>query len=223
MKRSSSLAGLIALLAVLSLVVGPTAQAVEEHHKAEAMEPSPAAGKHSGSGMMGQPAAGGSPGMMGMMGGPGDQDDRGMMGMMGHGMMKMMMAHMMGGPGGKASMMASTGFGMMGRKGGPQGMAQMAGMLDKINLTPEQWDQVHKLARERLEKMVDLRARQMKLQIELAGMRWDDPVEPQKVKELFARRAEVKAELFLAALDYLRSLKGILTQDQVRKLEAQGL
>ena len=45
--------------------------------------------------------------------------------------------------------MGQTGSGMKGPGGGRRGMAQMARMLEGLNLTPEQWDQVRSLARER--------------------------------------------------------------------------
>ena len=57
----------------------------------------------------------------------------------------------------------------------------MAQMLENLKLTSEQWDQVRTLARDRLEKMADLWAQRMKLQIELAGLRWDKEIDPQKV------------------------------------------
>jgi hypothetical protein len=161
--------------------------------------------------------------MMGMMAGPDDASGQGMMGMMDQGMMRMMMSHMMGGPGGMGKMMGQMGAGMKGPGGGPRGMAQMARMLEGLNLTPEQWDQVRGLARERLEKMADLWAQRMKLQIELAGLRWDQQVNPQQVKEAFVKEAEAKAEMFLTSLDYLRKLKGVLNQEQLKKLDAQGL
>ena len=75
------------------------------------------------------------------------------------------------------------------------------------------------LARERLGKMADLWAQRMKLQIELAAMKWDKEINPQKVKEVFAEEAEAKAEMFLTSLDYIRKLKGVLNQEQLEKLE----
>jgi hypothetical protein len=63
----------------------------------------------------------------------------------------------------------------------------------------------------------------MKLQIELAGLSCDKEVNPQQVKEVFVKEAEAKAEMFLTSLDYLRKLKGVLNQEQLKKLEAQGL
>jgi hypothetical protein len=174
-------------------------------------------------GMMAGPDDASGPGMMGMMAGPDDASGHGRMGMMDQGMMRMMMSHMMGGPGGMGKMMGQMGSGMKGPGGGPRGMAQMAHMLEGLNLTPEQWDQVRGLARERLEKMADLWAQRMKLQIELAGLSWDKEVNPQQVKEVFVKEAEAKAEMFLTSLDYLRKLKGVLNQEQLKKLEAQGL
>ncbi|MBI4774694.1 MAG: hypothetical protein HY788_11030 [Deltaproteobacteria bacterium] len=196
-------------------------KAVEEHHEPGAKATAPGASESTG--MMKGPATGGGPGMMGMMGQPEEEDDQGMTGMTGmmdmmdDDMMRMMMSHMMGGPGGMGKMM-----GQMGslRRGHRRGMAPMARVLDNLNLTPEQWDQVRGLARKRLEKMVDLWAQRMKLKIELAGLRWDKEIDPQKVKDLFVKKGEVKAEMFLSNLEYWRELKKILTPDQLEKLEA---
>lgn len=199
--------------------------AAEEHHEPGVTEKAPASTESPGSGKMPGPASGSGTGMMGMMDGPDDENGPGMMGagMMDQGMMRMMMAHMMGGQGGMGKMMGQMGSGTKGRDGGSRDMAQMARMLEGLNLTPEQRDQVRGLARERLEKMVDLWAQRTKLQIELAGLRWDKEIDPQKVKDLFVKKAEAKAEMFLTSLDYLRKLKGVLTQEQLKKLEAQGL
>lgn len=214
MKRKSLMMNVLVAIAVFwafALVGVPTSMAVEEHHQPGAEEKAPASTESSASGMMG------------MMSGPDDASGHGMMGMMDQGMMRMMMSHMMGGPGGMGKMMGQMGAGMKGPAGGSRGMAHMARMLESLNLTAEQWDQVHGLARERLEKMADLWAQRMKLQIELAGLRWDQEVTPQQVKEVFVKEAEAKAEMFLTSLDYLRKLKGVLTQEQLKKLEAQGL
>ncbi len=162
-------------------------------------------------GMMGGGMMGGSGGGMGMMGGGMMGGSGGGMGMMGGGMMRMMMSHMMGGPGGMGGMMNS---GMM---------ARMSAMLGRLNLSPQQWNKVRKLARDRLEKMVDLQARQAKLQIELSSLRWNQKVDPKRVKKLFADRAKLQADMFLAGLDYLRGLKGILTPEQAKMLEGWNL
>lgn len=119
-------------------------------------------------------------------------------------------------------MMGSMGKGKGKGKGKGMGrgmMARMTGMLEKMNLTPEQWSKVRKLARERMLKMVDLRAIQAKVKIQLSGLRWDHKADPKRVKELFAQKAMAQAEMFLAGLDYLRSLKGILTPEQAKKME----
>jgi len=63
----------------------------------------------------------------------------------------------------------------------------------------------------------------MKLQIELASLLWDKEIDPQKVKGLFVKKAKANAEMFLTSLDYLHKLKDILTQEQLNKLETQGL
>ena len=216
MKRKSLMMNVLVAIAVLGVsgFMGvQSSMAVEEHHQPGATEKAPASTE----------SPGGGPGMMGMMAGPDDASGQGIMGMMDQGMMRMMMSHMMGGPGGMGKMMGQMGSGMKGPGGGPRGMAQMARMLEGLNLTPEQWDQARGLARDRLEKMADLWAQRMKLQIELAGQSWDKEVNPQQVKEVFVKEAEAKAEMFLTSLDYLRKLKGVLNQEQLKKLEAQGL
>ncbi len=226
MKRKSLMMNVLVAIAVLGVsgFIGvQSSMAVEEHHQPGATEKEPASTESPGSGKMPGPASGNGPGMMGMMAGPDDASGQGMMGMMDQRMMRMMMSHMMGGPGGMGKMMGQMGAGMKGRAGDPRGMAHMARMLESLNLTPEQWDQVRGLARERLEKMADLWAQRMKLQIELAGLSWDQEVNPQQVKEVFVKEAEAKAEMFLTSLDYLRKLKGVLNQEQLKKLEAQGL
>lgn len=222
------------LFSAYSLIGIQTSGAEEEHHKSGAKGTMPAAtessssgmmsghGAGSGSGMMGGSDDEGRQGMMGMMSGSDDGGDQGMMRMMDQGMMRMMMSHMMGGPGGMGKMMGRMGSGMKGCGYGPGGMAHMVRMMENLNLTSEQWDQVRALARERLDKMVDLWAQRMKLQIELAGLRWDKEIDPQQVKALFVKKAETKAEMFLAGLAYQRALKEILTPEQLKKLEAQG-
>ncbi len=225
MKRAlfTNLLAVTVVLLTFGLMDVRISRAVEEHHKPSDTEKPVAATESPSPGKMSGPASDSGPGMMGMMDGPDDASGQGMMDMMDQGMMRMMMSHMMGGPGGMGKMMGQMGSGMKGPDGGPRGMAHMARMLEGLNLTPEQWDQVRGLARERLEKMADLWAQRMKLQIELAGLRWDQEINPQQVKEVFVKEAEAKAEMFLTSLDYLRKLKGVLTQEQLKKLEAQGL
>ncbi|MFZ0613201.1 MAG: hypothetical protein WAM73_13265 [Desulfobacterales bacterium] len=46
------------------------------------------------------------------------------------------------------------------------------------------------LSAKRLDKMADLWAQRMKLQIGLAALRWDKDIDPQKVKDLFVKKAE---------------------------------
>jgi Spy/CpxP family protein refolding chaperone len=215
MKRTllKNLPALTAVCLAFSLIWVQIGGAVQKHQQPGNEKSKPAAGESSSLGMM--PGSGGEPEMMGMMGGPGDEGGQDMMG---PGMMRMMMSHMMGGPGGMGKMMGKMGRGMKGRGG----MAHMARMLEELNLTPEQWDQVRTLARERLEKMADLWAQRMKLQIELAALRWDTEIDPQKVKDLFVKKAEAKAEMFLAGLAYMRELKKIITAEQLKKLESQG-
>lgn len=197
-----------------------TGEAVEAHHK---KAPSPQQTDASPSGMMSKPSTGGGPGTMGMMdmmGGMGDESGHGMMG---KGMMDMMMSHMMGGPGGMGMMMGDMGPGMKGHGRGPMGMKRMAHMLENLDLSEDQWDKVRKLAKERLDKMADLWAQQMKLKIDMAGLRWDKDLDPKRVKDVFVKKAEVKAEMFLSCMSYLRDLKKILNEDQIKKLSAQGL
>jgi len=245
MKRASTrLLAALAVWALIGILTIGTAGAVEEHHDPEAQaQTTETSGKRLDA--MGPDTVQGSgpgPGMMGMMGSPDDQSGPGMVGsdvkgpgmtgpdmmgnsmmgtgMMGSGMMRMMMTHMMGGPGGVGKMMGGMG-GMDGR-GGPDSMARMGHMLERLDLTPEQWNQVRTVARERLEKMVDLWAQWMKPQIQLDSLRWDESVDAARVKDLFARRAEAQAEMFLAGLDYLQELKTILGPEQRARLEGMG-
>jgi len=37
---------------------------------------------------------------------------------------------------------------------------------------------------------------------------------------LFIKKAEAKAEMFLAGMEYMQALKGILTPEQLKQLEA---
>jgi hypothetical protein len=212
------------------LIGSSISMASEEHHPPGAAEKSPVPKESSVSSQMPDHASGNGPGMMGM--GPGMMGmGRGMMGMdpgmmgtdrgmMGQGMMQMMMSHMMGGPGGMGKMMGQMGAGMEGR---PEGLRGMARMLEDLNLTPEQWGQVRVLAGERIQKMADLWAQRVKLQIELAGLRWDKEINPQQIKEVFVRKAEADADMFLTGLDYIRKLKSVLNPEQLQKMEARGL
>lgn len=186
MKRKSTMMYVLAAVVVFlafGFIGVPTSMAVEEHHQPDSTPKASASPESPGAGKMPGPASGSGPGMMEMMAEPDNAGGQGMMGMMdqgmmGQGMMRMMMSHMMGGPGGMGKMMGQMGAGMKDRAGGPRGMAHMARMLEGLNLTPGQWDKVRGLARERLEKMADLWAQRMKLQIELAGLSWDKEVNP---------------------------------------------
>jgi hypothetical protein len=143
-----------------------------------------------------------------------------MMSKMGPGMMPMMMSHMMGGPGGMGKMMGNMKSGMgMGCCKGPAGMAKM---LETLDLTPVQWEQVRTLARKHLEKMADMWAWQMKLRIEMAALRPEQEIDREAVKKIFVNTAEARAEMFLTGLEYLRELKGVLDKEQLKKWEAQG-
>lgn len=165
----------------------------------------------SGKSMM---ASGGSGGMDMM-----DQSSGGdMMGKMKSKMMRMMKSHMMGGPGGMSQMMGGMNSGD-GKKMKGGMMARMTTMLERLNLTPEQWDKVRNVARQSLEKMVDLWAQHTKLEIELSALRWDQKVDEQRIKKLFVKQAEAKADMFLAGLNYMRTLKNVLTASQAKKLE----
>jgi Spy/CpxP family protein refolding chaperone len=228
MKTTAKMVWMAAIVFLVSLGIQGmgTAEAVEGHHGQETQSPAPGGADEKGPGTM--RGSGGGPGAMGMMSGPGSDDSAGMMGsdMMGHGMvgpgmMRMMMSHMMGGPGGMGKMMGP--MGCTKGHGGPGGMARMENMLERLALTPEQWDKVRTLARERLEKMADLWARRMKLQIELASLRRDEKVDAEQVKNLFVRTAEAQAEMFLASLDYLHELRAVLSPEQREQLEGMGL
>ncbi|TVM17194.1 hypothetical protein DPQ33_10420 [Oceanidesulfovibrio indonesiensis] len=145
---------------------------------------------------------------------------RGMDGM--SGMQDMMMSHMMGGRGGMGKMMGRMGADMPCPRMGPHGFQHMGRMLEDLNLTPGQWEQVRALAREKLDSMADMWAQRMKLRIDMLGMRWEDDVDPQQVRDLFVKQAEIKADMLLASMDYMKRLKGLLNEEQLQKLEAQG-
>ncbi|MCB2191378.1 MAG: hypothetical protein KQI62_07430 [Deltaproteobacteria bacterium] len=164
----------------------------------------------SGQGMMSSDQGGG----MDMMG----KNSSGKMGKMSRMMMRMMKAHTMGGPGGMGRMMGGMNHGHgKGMNGGM--IARMTTMLDQLNLTPDQWEKVRNAARLSLEKMVDLWAQHTKLEIELSSLRWDQKVDAQKIKKLFADQAEAKAEMFLASMKYMRTLNSVLTPSQAKKLQ----
>lgn len=145
-----------------------------------------------------------------------------MMGGMDRGMMPAMMSHMMGGTGGMGGMMGAGDDGMPDPLGGKGGMGRMARVLDDLELTPEQWRQVRELARKRSVGMVDLWAQRAKLQIELAGMRVDQEVDTQRIKSQFVKIAEIRADEFVAGLEYLRSVREVLTAEQREKLAGLG-
>lgn len=179
-------------------------------------------GMMGGGGGMGMMGGGGGAGM-GMMGrGPAQTGGPCMMGGMDRGMMPAMMSHMMGGTGGMGRMMGAGEDGMPDPMSGKGGMGRMARLLDDLDLTPEQWGQVRELARERSVRMVDLWAQRAKLQIELAGMRTDQEVDARQIKSRFVKIAEIRADEFVAGLEYLRSVRGVLTAEQREKLAAQG-
>ncbi|MFO7964057.1 MAG: hypothetical protein R6U50_09075 [Desulfobacterales bacterium] len=233
-KPLMSVLAVIVFVMGLSLLGARPCGAVEEHHEPNSAENAPSVddtqppgmmqgpGMMKSSGMMDMMGRHGGMGgrgqkMMGMMGGAGDKCRRQMMGNMGGGMMQMMMSHMTAGPGGMDHMMGMMGGGMMHRSGGP------AQMLENLNLTPEQWDRVHALARKHLERMIDLSATKKKLQLEMAGLRMDRELDPQQVKQLFSRIAEVKADMFLTGRDYMRGVKDILTEEQIKELESRKM
>lgn len=163
-----------------------------------------------GPGMMGGGYAGGyGPGMM-MGGGYG-----GGVGM-GGGMMGMMMGHMMGGGMG----MMGPGMMMGGGYGGGMGVGRM---LPYLNLNPQQWEKVRALAYQRLEKMAQLRSKLFQQRLELLNLAGQGKVDAAKVKKLFVQQAELKAELFLAGLDYLQQVEKVLTPEQKKQLKGWGI
>ncbi len=170
---------------------------------------------YGGYGMMGPGMMGGGYGGYGY--GPGMMMGGGY-GMMGSGMMGMMMGHMMGGGYGGYGMM---GPGMM-MGSGYGGMMGMGGMLPYLNLSPQQWGQVRALASSRLDKMADLRAKLFQQRLELYNLISPGKVDPAKVKKLFAKMAELKAELFLTGLGYLQQVKKMLTPEQKKQLQGWG-
>jgi len=92
----------------------------------------------------------------------------------------------------------------------------MARMFEGLDLTSEHWGQVRGLAQDRLVIMADLWAQRIKLQIEMAGLRWDKEINTKQVKGVFAKKAEAKAEMFLTILYYFRKLKCVLRQKQIK-------
>lgn len=195
-------------------------EAMKKHHQSSATPKASALTESVGPGAMKQSKSGGM-GMKGRRGGP-DGNGESMMGGMEKNMMRMMMSHMMGGPGGMRKMMDKMKSGTERNAGGLRSMVHMARMLEELDLTPEQWDQVRQLARTGLDKMVDLWAQRMKLRIELASVNWEEKVDAQKVKELFVKRAEAKADMLMACLTYLRSLQELLTPEQLEQLNDRG-
>ena len=181
-----------------------------------------------GPGMMGPGYGGGygggyGPGMM--MGGGGYGGGMGMGGYgggfgggmgSGGGMMGMMMGHMMGGGFG-------GGMGMMGMGGYGGGMMGMGRMLPYLNLSPQQWEKVRGLAYQRLEKMAQVRGKLFQQRLELLNLAGQGRVDAAKVKKLFVQQAELKADLFLAGLDYLQQVEKVLTPEQKKQLKGWGL
>jgi len=226
MKRKSLLMNVLVVTIVFwafGLLGVQTSMAVEEHHQPGATEKAQASTEPPGSGKMLGSASGSGPGMMGMVGrGPGQGGGQGMTGGMDRGMMHIMMSHMMGGTGGMGRMMGAGEDGMPDPLGGKGGMGRMARVLDDLELTSDQWRQVRELARERSMRMVDLWAQRAKLQIEMAGMRADQEVDAGRIKSQFVKIAEIRADEFVAGLEYLRSVREVLTAEQRDKLAALG-
>jgi len=224
---SANLFSAAALFLAFSFFGLQNAAAVEEHHAPEATKEAPSSTESSDPGMTGGAESEGAHGMMSMMGGHKGKGKRAgmgrnMMDMMGAGMMRMMMSHMMGGPGGIGKLMQRMGSGTMPAPVDFSGLAHKARMLENLDLTPDQWDQVRTLAQKRLDMMADLWARRMKLEIELASLRWDKEINSQRVKQVFVKEAEAEADMLLAGFEYLQGLKEILTPEQFKKLESQG-
>lgn len=205
----------------IALFGGQPAMAADDHHQIGAAPAQAPGAPDSGQQTM-MPGRGGSMGM-GMMGrGPDHVGGQGMMGGMGRGMMPAMMSHMMGGTGGMGRMMGAGDDGLPDPLAGRGGMGRMARVLDDLDLTPEQWRQVRELARERSVRMVDLWAQRAKLQIELAGVRVDQEVDARRIKSQFVKIAEIRADEFVAGLEYLHSVREVLTAEQREKLAARG-
>lgn len=215
MKRSLPVSIVVigVLLVTFSFAGIQPSVAAMENNKPGHMESS-ASSKIQNPEMMKSPTSGNNPGAMNNQG----------MGMVNSGMMRMMMSHMMGGPGKMGKMMRQTCMGMMNqgmmnREERP-GIQQMLMNLDDLGLSPDQWKQVRTLAADRLDKMADLWAQQMKMQILLISLNWDEEIAPDQVKDIFVKTAEAKAEMVISSMGYMRKLKDILTQEQVKKLES---
>lgn len=221
--------GAMVALAIVLFGGQPAMAANHSHQHGGAQEQAPGVpdsgqqtmmpGRSGSMGGMGMMGGGGGAGMMGMMGGGGGA---GMMDGMERGMMHAMMSHMMGGTGGMGRMMGAGEDGMPDPLSGRGGMGRVARVLDDLDLTPEQWLQVRELARERSVRMVDLWAERAKLQIELAGMRVDQEVDAPRIKSQFVKIAEIRADEFVAGLEYLASVRGVLTAEQREKFAALG-
>lgn len=206
LSRVASCVCVVALVAIFSMVLMMPCEAQQREMDQDS-------GKH---GMMHGAHGGPASGMMGML----DDNGRGSRGM--GGMQDMMMSHMMGGRGGMGKMMGRMGADMPCPRMGPHGFRHMGRMLDDLNLTPEQWEQVRTLAREKLDTMADMWAQRMKLRIDLMGLHWDKDVDPQQVRDLFMKQAEIKADMLLGSIDYMKRIKSILNEEQLQKLESKG-
>ncbi|MEW6265461.1 MAG: hypothetical protein AB1641_20485 [Thermodesulfobacteriota bacterium] len=152
----------------------------------------------------GQPPAGGSGGQM--PGGPG-------------GMMP-------GGPGGQ----------MPGRPGGPpqgQGMPgdesgqadfQREGLIPptallRLDLSHEQRERLCREALGHMAKLNLLRAELMNKRLEMVCQQSREEVNAAKIKEAYAKMAEIEAEIFLAGEAYQKAVRTILTEEQMQQLE----
>lgn len=115
------------------------------------------------------------------------------------------------------------GMGMMDMGGYGGGMMGMGRMLPYLNLSPQQWEKVRGLAYQRLEKMAQLRSKLFQQRLELLNLAGQGKVDAAKVKKLFTQQAELKAELFLAGIDYLEQVEKLLTPEQKKQLKGWGL
>lgn len=152
-------------------------------------------------------------------------------GMMGHGggmdgnLMAVMMAHMTAagraGLGAGAIMDLAGGGQMAGcaMMGGQ--MAGMGGKLDlgELGLDEQQWTQVRALAHDGLKKMHDLRSQLCALCLEAAYLMSAPKVDEAALAQVMGKIGQQRAAIFLAGRAYLEGLRGILSPEQLARLE----
>ncbi len=92
-------------------------------------------------------------------------------------------------------------------------------VLRNLELKPEQRSRICSEALTSLARVNQLRAEIGNMQLEEACLKLSDQVDSAKLKDLYRRRGELEAEIYLARQEYMKSLKSILTEEQLRQLE----